>query len=80
MNPVMKLFLATTGESKSFEAELAQSFGPEEAHRIVYSDELCMGFQQVRQRAPPSQAVVRSSVEHWYAANRHLDARSGQER
>ena len=43
MNPVMKLFLATTGESKSFEAELAQSFGPEEAHRIVYSDELCMG-------------------------------------
>lgn len=43
VNPVLKMFLATTGEAKSFEAELAQSFGPEEAHRIVYSDELCMG-------------------------------------
>lgn len=43
MNPVLKLFLTTTGENRSFEAELAQSFGPEEAHRIVYSDELCMG-------------------------------------
>ena len=42
MNPVLKMFLAMTGESKSFEAELAQSFGPDEAHRIVFSDELCM--------------------------------------
>lgn len=42
-HPVLKLFLAATGEMKSFEGELAQSFGPEEAHRIVYSDELCMG-------------------------------------
>lgn len=43
VHPLLKLFLALTGESKSFENELAQSFGPEEAHRIVYSDELCMG-------------------------------------
>ena len=42
-NPVLKLFLAMTGEAKSFEAELAQAFGPEDAHRIAYSDELCMG-------------------------------------
>jgi hypothetical protein len=41
MNPVLKLFLTTTGESSKFESELAQAFGPEEAHRIVYSDELC---------------------------------------
>ncbi len=43
MHPVLKMFLTTTGETKNFEGELAQSFGPEEAHRIVYSDELCMG-------------------------------------
>ena len=42
-HPVVRLFLSTTGEMASFEAELAQAFGPEEAHRIVYSDELCMG-------------------------------------
>ncbi|MBX3208578.1 MAG: hypothetical protein KF764_26330 [Labilithrix sp.] len=43
VHPVLKLFLTTTGENRNFEADLAQSFGPEEAHRIVYSDELCMG-------------------------------------
>lgn len=43
VHPVTKLFLTTTGEMKSFEAELAEAFGPDEAHRIVYSDELCMG-------------------------------------
>jgi hypothetical protein len=43
VSPVLKLFLATTGEGSSFEAELAQSFGPEEAHRIRFSDEMCMG-------------------------------------
>lgn len=32
-----------TGEAKMFESDLAQSFGPEEAHRIAYSDELCVG-------------------------------------
>jgi hypothetical protein len=43
MHPVLKLFLVTTAETKLFEADLAQSFGPEEAHRLVYSDTLCMG-------------------------------------
>lgn len=42
-NPVLKLFLATTGEMPKFERDLAQTFGPEEAHRIAYSDELCAG-------------------------------------
>jgi hypothetical protein len=43
VSPLVKVFLATTGAGKGFEDELAQSFGPEEAHRIVYADELCMG-------------------------------------
>ncbi|MDF2693197.1 MAG: hypothetical protein K0S65_1580 [Labilithrix sp.] len=43
VSPILKLFLATTGESRAFESELAQALGPEEAHRVVYSDELCMG-------------------------------------
>ena len=46
MNPVLKMFLATTGASKSLEDDLAQSFGPEEAHRVVYSNELCMGSHE----------------------------------
>lgn len=43
LNPVTKVFLALTGSSKSLEDDLAQSFGPDEAHRLVYSDSLCMG-------------------------------------
>lgn len=43
LNPVTKLFLAMTGSSKSLEDDLAQAFGPDEAHRLVYSDNLCMG-------------------------------------
>jgi hypothetical protein len=42
LNPVAQIFLTLTGESKSFENELAQSFGPEEAHRLVNSGEMCM--------------------------------------
>jgi ferric-dicitrate binding protein FerR (iron transport regulator) len=37
-----KIMLMATGANKAFEDELAQSFGPEEAHRLVFSDELCM--------------------------------------
>ena len=39
--PVLKLFLALTGAEKSFEGDLAKTFGPEDAHRIASSDELC---------------------------------------
>jgi hypothetical protein len=42
VGPVLKLFLALTGSNKSFEADLARTFGPEEAHRLAYSDEMCM--------------------------------------
>jgi hypothetical protein len=41
-HPVTKLFLATTGEEQNIERDLAQSFGPDEAHRILFSDEMCM--------------------------------------
>jgi hypothetical protein len=43
MHPVLKMFLATTGELKNFENDLAQSFGPEDAHRIAFSEEICVG-------------------------------------
>jgi hypothetical protein len=38
---VERVFLVLTGEQQTFENDLAQSFGPEEAHRIVTSDSLC---------------------------------------
>jgi ferric-dicitrate binding protein FerR (iron transport regulator) len=42
-HPVFQLFWALTGEMPEFEAELAQSFGPEEAKRLAYAKELCGG-------------------------------------
>ncbi len=41
LGPVEKVMLVLTGEQQAFEADLAQSFGPDEAHRIVTSDSLC---------------------------------------
>ena len=41
VNPVMKLFLLLTGANKAFEADLAKSFGPEEARRLSLSDDMC---------------------------------------
>ena len=43
LSPTAKLMLTMTGASKDLENDLAASFGPEEAHRLVYSDQLCMG-------------------------------------
>ena len=43
MHPVAKLFLTMTGSNKRLESELAQTFGPEEAHRLAYSSGLCHG-------------------------------------
>ncbi len=40
VNPVERLMLALTGESKAIESDLAKSFGPEEANRIVYSKDV----------------------------------------
>ncbi len=33
--------LAMTAESERFESDLAASFGPEDAHRLAYADEMC---------------------------------------
>lgn len=49
----VKAFLIATGASKAFEDDLAQSFGPEEAHRIVYSGEICMGTSTFGGRRKP---------------------------
>ena len=51
-HPVVRMFLAVTGESQQFENELAQSFGPEEAHRITFSDDMCMGRSTWGGRGP----------------------------
>jgi hypothetical protein len=36
-----RLFLVLAEEAKHIEDELAESFGPEEAHRLIFSDRLC---------------------------------------
>jgi ferric-dicitrate binding protein FerR (iron transport regulator) len=38
-----RLMLASVQQLKVFEDELGKNFGPAEAHRITYSDALCMG-------------------------------------
>jgi hypothetical protein len=43
IHPEARLMLALSGELKAFEDDVAQSFGPEEAHRIAFSDAFCMG-------------------------------------
>lgn len=43
LHPVTKMFLALTGAQPAFESDLAQTFGPEEAHRIAYAEGLCAG-------------------------------------
>lgn len=41
MNPVLKMSFLLTGANKAFDGELAKSFGPEEAHRLALSDDMC---------------------------------------
>jgi ferric-dicitrate binding protein FerR (iron transport regulator) len=42
-SPVFDTFWALTGEMSRFEADLGQSFGPEEAKRLAYADGMCVG-------------------------------------
>jgi ferric-dicitrate binding protein FerR (iron transport regulator) len=42
-HPVFETFWTMTGEMGRFEADLAQSYGPEEAKRLAYSDKMCAG-------------------------------------
>jgi hypothetical protein len=56
MSPVERMMLALTGETKLIEAELAQSLGPEEAHRITFAEEGCWDNQfSVVGPRPPQQ-------------------------
>ncbi len=41
VNPVMRMMLAFTGETKLLEADLAQSLGPDDAHRLVFAETGC---------------------------------------
>lgn len=41
MNPVLKMFLVLTSANGAFEQDLAKAFGPDEAHRLAYSDDMC---------------------------------------
>lgn len=41
IDPVTRVFLMRTGELSRLEADLARSIGPAEAHRIVFSDDVC---------------------------------------
>ncbi len=43
LNPLAQTFLALTGESKAFERDLADKFGADEAHRLAFDKNLCMG-------------------------------------
>jgi hypothetical protein len=38
-----RMMLSRAGQAKALERELAKSLGPDDAHRVVFSDELCMG-------------------------------------
>jgi hypothetical protein len=42
VHPVTKMFLILSNANKAFELDLAKSFGPEEAHRIAYADNMCV--------------------------------------
>jgi hypothetical protein len=43
LHPVFQMFWMLTGEMRTFEADLAESFGPEEAKRVAYAKALCHG-------------------------------------
>jgi hypothetical protein len=45
--PEMKMLLVFTGGMAPFEAELAKSFGAEEAHRLAYSNDMCFQAQSL---------------------------------
>jgi len=55
VEPVEALMLAFTGESKAFEADLAATLGPEDAHRIASSRTLCSERGVVRAKPDAQQ-------------------------
>jgi hypothetical protein len=51
---VERAFLALVEESQRFEDELAESFGPDEAHDITFSDVLCFSRSSHSYRSAPA--------------------------
>jgi hypothetical protein len=47
VHPVLKLFLLVSRANAVFEADLAKSFGPDEAHLLAYADDLCHDSKRV---------------------------------
>jgi hypothetical protein len=47
-SPQGRMLLMFANQMAPFEAELAQTFGADEAHRIAYSDDLCWTANSVR--------------------------------
>jgi hypothetical protein len=43
LHPLFQMFWTLTGEMRAFEADLAQTLGPEEAKRVAYAKALCHG-------------------------------------
>lgn len=56
-----RAFLALVEESQHFEDELAESFGPEEAHRLTFSDRLCFSRSSHSYGSPQSAPSKRDS-------------------
>jgi hypothetical protein len=48
VSPGVRSLLIKTGAIDTLEAELAKSFGPDEAHRIAYSDNACADHTKIR--------------------------------
>jgi ferric-dicitrate binding protein FerR (iron transport regulator) len=53
VDPYERMLLDQTGALKSFEGDLAQTLGPDEAHRIAYSDELGACSSSMTNRSTP---------------------------
>jgi len=47
VHPVLKLFLLLSRANAAFESDLAKTFGPDEAHVLAYSDDLCHDQKRV---------------------------------
>jgi hypothetical protein len=41
VSAITRWLLVLTQANKDFEADLARDFGPEEAHRLAYADNMC---------------------------------------
>lgn len=52
VHPTVAVFLTMTGELDRFEADLAEAYGPEEAHRLAFADEMCMSHSTFTGRKP----------------------------